>query len=141
MTNRVISFFETIGHELKSIFTSTTWEQKVLSTLAYTEPFIVGILTLADPAIAPFVTGVINAVVADLTTVKTIVQQGTVAPGSSEAVAITTALDSVKSNLNGLLADAHVKNSASVAKITAAVDLVNGEVDAILQEAPVAEAA
>lgn len=136
MTNRVIKFFELIGHDLKAIFTSTTWETKTLSTISYTEPFVLGILTLADPSIAPVVSGVLTGVTASLTTIKNIVAQGTVPAGSSKAQQVTAALQSVKDNLSGLLADAHVKNSAKITEITAAVNLVNGEVDAILADAP-----
>ena len=132
------TLFEAIGHDIKAIFTNTSWEKTVLATLAYTEPFVVGIRELVDPVAAPFVTGGLNAIVADLNTVKTVVQQGTVAPGSTDAAKVMAALDSVKANLNGILADANVKNSANISKITAAVSLVNGEVDAIIQNAPAA---
>jgi hypothetical protein len=132
----ISTFFEKIGHDLKEIFTSTTWEQKTLAAIAYSEPFLVGMLDLVDPTIAPLVSSVLAAVTSDLGTVKNVVSQGTVAPGSSAATEVVSALNSVKSNLSSLLTDADVKNSANVAKITAAVNLVNGEVDAILDEAP-----
>jgi hypothetical protein len=133
--------FEKIGSDFEGIFKglfSASFESKALAAISYTAPFLEGIVAIADPAIAPLVTAVVNGVTADLNTVKTVVQQGTVAPGSSEATQITAALNSVKTNLSGLLAEAGVKNSTKVAQITAAVGLVNGEVDAVLGEAPAA---
>ena len=95
----VKTFFEKIGTDIGDIFKkafSATWEQKVLSTVAYVEPFIDGILSLADPAIEPLVSKVVAAVVSDLTTVKTVVSQGTVAAGSTAAQQVTAALTSIQ---------------------------------------------
>lgn len=136
----VKTFFEKIGTDIKDVFKdlfSATWENKVLSVISYSEPFIAGILEIADPAIAPLVTAIMNKVTASLTTVKAIVAQGAVLPGSSEAATIATELGSVKANLAGLLADADIKNSVHAAEITNATNLVIGEVDAVLGEVPV----
>lgn len=136
MTNRVVKFFETVGHDLKSIFTTTTWEQKTLSIIGYVEPFLLGILTLTDPAIEPIVAVAMAGVTTALDDVRKTVQQGTVAPGSPEAAQVTAALTSVKANLSNLLTDAHIKNSAEVQKITEVVNLTNTAVDTILADAP-----
>lgn len=143
MTNVMVRFFDKIGHDVKLVFQdafSLTFEQKVLSTIAYTEPFVNGIVSLADPQILPVVEKVEAAVVGDLTTLKNLAQAGKVAPGSTAAQQVVAALGSIKSNLSALLADTGVKNSSKVTQITAAVNLINGEVDAILESAPPASA-
>jgi len=136
MTNVLVKFFEKIGHAFKQVFGSTTWETQAIATISYAEPIVIGILGFVDPLAVPFVTGIITAIVASLNTVKSVVQQGTVAPGSPASAKVAAELDSVKANLAALLADAHIKNSEKVAQITAAVNIVDGEVDAILGQAP-----
>ena len=137
------TFFEKIGTDIKDVFKdlfSVTWEKKVLGVVAYSAPFLEGILAIADPAIAPLVTKIINTITGALNTVQTIAAQGAVVPGSSDAVAIATALGAVKSNMAALLADADIKNSVHAAEITSAGNLVIGEVDAVLGEVPAAPA-
>jgi hypothetical protein len=140
MTNVIVKFFETIGHALKKVFGSTTWETQAIATISYAEPIVIGILGFVDPLAVPLVTGILTAIVSSLNTVKSIVQQGTVPAGSPAALKVTTELNSVKDNLSALLADAHIKNSEKIAQITAAVGIVNGEVDAILGQAPAVSA-
>lgn len=136
MTNAFVKFFEKIGHALKKVFGSTNWETQAISTISYAEPIVVGILGFVDPLAVPLVTGILTEIVASLSTVKALVKQGTVPPGSPASLTIVTELNSVKTNLAALLEDAHIKNSEKIAQITAAVNIVNGEVDAILGQAP-----
>lgn len=126
------SFFSKVEAELKKLFGSTTVEQKIQSVISYVAPIVNTIISLADPAIAPFVAGVISTVQSDLATVSVVVQGAAVSAGSTAAQTVTSALNSVKANLAGLLASAEIKNSAKVSQITAATNLVIGEVDAAL---------
>lgn len=130
------TFFEEVGAELKKLFKSTAWEQAALAVVTYVAPIAEGILTFADPAIEPLVANVVNVVKSDLATISVVVKQGTAAPGSPAAVAVTTALNSINTNLRGLLEVAEVKNSTKIAEITAAVNTITNEVDAALAALP-----
>jgi hypothetical protein len=132
------TFFEHIERVFKVVFTTTTWEKTALSTMNYVEPLVIGILSLTDPAIVPLVSEIMALVTRDINTVKTVVQQGTVAPGTPAAATVVAALQSVKDNLNGLLDEAEIKNSIKREQITSIVTLVNQEVDAVLVNAPLA---
>jgi hypothetical protein len=138
------TFFERVEDDLKSVFGklfSATWEQKVLIGLTQLDPFIEGVIAVVDPSIAPLVIGILNKVTDWLTEVKSLVAMGTVAPGSSEATQVTSALNSVKSNLAALLADSDIKNSTKVSEITAVVNMVDSEANVILANVPAAPAA
>ena len=138
----IVSFVEKVGSELKRLFKSTigssTFTKTVQATITYVAPILETILTLVDPAIAPIVARVIGIVQADLATVSVVVQHGKVAPGTPGAVAVETALNSIKENLSGLLAVAEVKNSSKIQEITASVNLNVGETDALLNSLPTA---
>lgn len=133
MTNRVITFFEKVGSTLKKLFTSHGWETKAIATINYVAPMVETIvaLTAGGPA-ATIVANVVNIVKADLATVATVCQDGMPAPGSTAAQTVTSALNSVKSNLTELLADADVKNSAKAEEITAVTTTIIGEANALL---------
>ena len=127
------SFFEKAGAELEKLFGGkASFEQKVQSVIAYVAPLVNTIVALADPAISPIVNGVISTVQSDLATISTVVTQGTAPAGSPAAQTATTALNSIKSNLSGLLTDVGVKNSASFTKIEAIANTIIGEIEAIL---------
>lgn len=129
------SFFSKVGQEIEKLFGGkASVEQKVQAVITYIAPLVNTIVTLADPAIAPLVSGVISTVQADLATVSTIVQAGTAVPGSTGSQSIITALTSVKNNFATLLADAGVKNSANFSKISAAANLIIGETEAVVSE-------
>lgn len=121
-----------MGKDIEKIFESTSWETKTLAAIGYAEPFIDGIVEMADPAIEPVVAKAMAEAVAGLQDVKNTIQQGTAAPGSSKAREVVAGLNSVKANLSSLLTDAQVKNSATSAKVTGAVNLVVGLVDAAI---------
>jgi hypothetical protein len=126
------TFFEKVGAEIEKLFGKAGLEQKIQAVITYAAPIVETIVTLADPPIAPLVNSVISIVQADLATVSAVVQGATPTPGSTTSQTITTALNSIKSNLSGLLTDAGVKNSTNFSKISAAVNLIIGEVDAVL---------
>jgi hypothetical protein len=131
------SFFDAIGHELERLFGSKTLEQQILGVVSYAAPIVETIvgLTAGGPAEA-LVAGVVNTVQADFATVSAVVQQGTVAAGSSTVTVIQTALNSIGTNLSGLLQAAEVKNSTKAAQITTEVNGVLGEIKALLANLP-----
>lgn len=134
----IVTFAEKLGSVIKRLFKATigssNFTKTVQGTITYVAPILETILTLVDPAIAAVVEKVIGIVQADLATVSTVVQHATVAPGTPGAVAIETALTSVKDNLSSLLDVAEIKNSAKITQITAAVNLIVGETDALLSQ-------
>jgi hypothetical protein len=127
------TFFEKVGTEIEKLFGGkASLEQKIQSVIAFTAPLVNTIVTLADPSIAPQVSKAVTVVQSDLATISTVVQGSTVVPGSTGAQTAITALNSIKTNLNDLLTEAGVKNTAKFAQISAAANLVIGEVEAIL---------
>lgn len=136
------TFFEKVGHEIKQLFGKTTLEQEIQATINYGAPVLLTVLSFADPAAEPAVAKVVKIIQADLATISTVVQGAEVAPGSTAAQTVETALSSVVTNLSGLLQVAEVKNSAKSAEITSAVNLLSDEFNAVLVKlAPPAPAA
>jgi hypothetical protein len=131
----VKSFFEGVGKTLEKLFGAgaSTFEVKAQAVITYVAPLVTTIVQLtAGTAAATLVSNIMKTVQVDLATVATAVQAGTAAPGSHTYVVVTTALNSITSNLASLLAAAEVKNSGKVSEITAAVNLIVGEVEAVL---------
>jgi len=127
------SFAEKLGAELQKLFGKAGMEQVVQGVITYVAPILETITQLAGGSGAEaIVANIIKAVQADLATVSALVQGGTVAAGSTTAAAITTALNSVKTNLSSLLQDASIKNSGKVSAITTAANLIISEVEALL---------
>jgi hypothetical protein len=138
----VKTFFSKVWDEMEKLFTNgATYEKAIQSVITYAAPIVETIVGLAagGPA-AALVTRVISTVQSDMATVSVVVQQGTVAPGSTAATTCEAALNSIKTNLTSLLTAAEVKNSAKAADITNAVNLIVGEVDAALSGLPTAAA-
>lgn len=131
------TFFHKIEAEFIKLFKAApSYEQKVQSVIALVGPIVVGVIGMADPAIAPEVNTVMRTVQSDLATVSALTQAGQVAPGSTGAVTVETALNAIKDNTSGLLALAEVKNSTKVSEITSAVNMIVGEMDAMLTALP-----
>src|ERR1700677_1085948 len=121
------TFFEKVGAELKKLFTSTTVEQQIQSTITYAAPLVEGILALVDPAVVPLISGIISTVKSDLATVSTVVQGSTLATGSSALATVKAAISSVNTNLASILDLAEVKNSTKAADVTATITTLTGE--------------
>lgn len=126
------TFFDKVGAVLEKFFGSSGLEQKIEATITYIAPLVNTIVKLVDPALAPEVAAAITLIQADLATASTVVQEGTVAPGSTAEQTVTTALTSVQTNLTTIITDAGVKNSASFTEIDAAGNLILGELQAML---------
>jgi hypothetical protein len=114
------------------------WEQKAQSMVAYVGPFVVAIVGIADPAAAPAVGNVMKMVQGDLATISAVTHSATTSSGSSAAMTVRTAMDSIKNNLAGLLAMAEIKNSAKAGQITSVVTLITAEMDAVVPSIPAA---
>lgn len=125
------SFFDKVGNEIEKLFGGkASLEQKIQATITYVAPVLNTIVGLADPAVEPLVSKVISTVQSDLATVSTVVQGATVAPGSTDEQRLVAALNSIRTNLSGMLTAAEVKNTSKFNEIEAATNLVIGEVEA-----------
>lgn len=133
MSNPVVSFFEKVGKEFVSIFKkSPTYVQLLQAAVTYLGPIAVAILAIVDPLAVPEATSILGIIQADLATLSMVAKSGQVAPGSTAAMTIETALNSIQTNSAALLELAGIKNSEKASQITALVTLVNSEAQALL---------
>jgi hypothetical protein len=126
-----MSFFKDIEAIFKKVFGSTNWEQTAETTITVAAPMLETIVALAagGPAAAA-VTGVVKQVQNDLAATTMLLRS---ASGPTVKQKISNLITGINANLQTLLADADVKNSAKAAEITAAVNGISGELQAILQ--------
>lgn len=127
----VKSFFHKLFGELPS------WEKTVSSTLTLLAPLTEEIVTVSagEPAAAE-VQSVVGEVQKDMSTVAAVASGAAGSPSATTYQAATTALNSIKSNLGGLLTAGHIKDPAKAQKITGIANTIIGEVEAILSEIP-----
>jgi len=133
-----MSFFKGIESFFKKLFGSTNWEKTASTTLALVGPLTEEIVALSagEPAAAE-VQSIITEVQSDLALVSGVVSGATPASASPSLISTATnSLNSVKSNLSGLLAAGHIKDPAKVAQVTGLVNTIVGEVEAILSAMP-----
>ena len=133
------SFFSKVAAFFKKALSNTQWEQTVITTLNIVGPLIQSIIAMtAGEAAAASVGAVMSEVSRDLATIMGLVQTYELGDHATISGRITTLADEVKANLAGLLAAGHVKNDATVSKLSAIVTAVNGELDAVVKSLPVA---
>lgn len=125
-------FFKKLAH-------SNTWERSVSTTLNLIAPLTEEIVTLtAGEAAATEVQSIVTQVQNDLALVSGVVS-GAESGAAANPTALGTAqsaLQSVSSNLSGLLAAGHIKDPATLTKVTSTVDMIVGEIEAILKAIP-----
>lgn len=130
-----VSFFARVKTELKLLFVHTPgWEASAAATLTYLAPMVETVVTLADPAVAPLVTAIIQRVQSAMAAAAVVMKDAGPTP------TLVTYLNAVNVDLSQVLSAAHVSDPATLAKITALVSTVTGEVNAIMQEATAAKA-
>ncbi|MFL6314789.1 MAG: hypothetical protein ACJ71W_22010 [Terriglobales bacterium] len=128
--------FHKIGGFFTKLFGGVpSWTQKASAAISYAAPLLTGILALTTgPEYSEEVGNIVAETQSDLALAAALVSG---AHGTGVAPAgLQSSLQSVKDNLTGLLAAGHIKNPATLTKVTAVVGLVNGELDAILQNLP-----
>ena len=133
-----MSFFSSVKSFFHKLFGSLpSWEKSASSTLTLLAPLTEEIVALAagEPAAAQ-VQSVIGEVQKDMATVAAVTSGAAGAPSATSYQTATTALNSIKSNLSGLLSAGHIKNADTLSKVTGIVNTVVGEVEAILSEIP-----
>jgi hypothetical protein len=131
------TFWHKVEAALKKIFGSSTWEQTAISVLTYAGPILQTVVALAagGPAEA-LVAAAIATAKSDLGVAAAIVNGVTSTPAPNEVALFVNSMNSIKSNLTGLLTAAEVKNSGKQAEITSAVNLIVDEIDACVAHAP-----
>lgn len=130
---KIKTFFEHIYDFLKAhLGSAASFEHTAATAISIAKPLLNTLLVLtAGEPIADKVAGVVKQVTTDLNDTSAILS-------GAEAGGLTLAgvLESVKSNLGTLLADADVKNSTKATQIEGVVNTIVGEVEAILAAAP-----
>ena len=128
------SFFTRVKTELKRLFVhAPSWEASAAATLMYLAPMVETVVTLADPAAAPWMTAMLERVQSAMAAAVVVMKDAGPTP------TLVTYLNAVNADLSQVLSAAQVKDPAILAKITALVGTVSGEVNAILQEATAAK--
>jgi len=124
----VFHFFENLGH-------SNKWEKAANATIGIIGPLTERIVEMtAGEAAAGEVKNIISQVQNDLGVVAGVVGAASANNASADPSLLSTvfaACNSVKSNLSGLLAAGHVKDTATMTKVTSTVNTIVGEIDAI----------
>ena len=111
------------------------------STLKYVAPLVEGIATATmGEAASAEIKAIITETQTDLATAAMFLPEVST-PGSSAGATVTNLLSSVQSNLKGLLAAGHIKNTATISKVTGVVDVITGELGAVISSLPSATAA
>ena len=138
-----MSFFASVKSFFHKLFGSLpSWEKSASSTLAFAAPLVEEIVALSagEPAAAE-VQSIVSEVQKDMATVATVVSGAAGEPSATSYQTATTALNSIKTNLTGLLTAGHVKNPDTLAKVTGITNTIIGEAEAILSEMPAPTAA
>jgi len=132
------SFFSKVKSFFEKVFGSGNWERTVGSVITIVAPLVETLvaLTAGEPE-ATEIQSVVNQVQSDLAAVAALATSVTPASGATTYQQIGTVLNGVKTNLASLLAAGHIKDTATLTKVTAIVDTVVNEVEAILSEVPV----
>lgn len=133
-----MSFFSKVKSFFHQLFGALpSWEKSVSSTLTLLAPLTEEIvaLTAGEPA-AKEVQAVVGEVQKDMATVAAVTAGAAGSPSATTYETASTALNSIKSNLGGLLAAGHIKNPVTLTKVTETVNTVIMEVEAILSELP-----
>src|ERR1700677_1165321 len=128
-----MSFFKKLEDWFKELGHAQTWEKTAVTSIKVVAPLLNTLLVLtAGEPIAAKVSDGVNQVLSDLGAASVVLSDAQTANG----VSVTSFLDSVKINLQTLLADADVKNSTKAEQVTGVLNTVIGEVEAILSAAP-----
>ena len=126
----VSSIFKSIESWFGKVFKNApAWNVIALSTLNVVAPLIETVVSLAEPAFAPVVTGIFTQIQTDLGSASALLAAG-------NANGLTGLLNSIKSDFSTLLTEAHITDPASVAKAQAAEASITSELEAIIAAIP-----
>jgi len=126
-----MSFLTSVESFFKKYFANTSWTQTASAAIALTAPSLEALVLAATNAEdAASIQKVVSEVQTDLGVVSQLLVQAQ--GGTDVKTTITNVLTSVNANLAGLLEAGHIKDEATVTKITALVKAVTGELEAVL---------
>ena len=132
-----MSFFHSISTFFsRTVHSSAQWTQVASTTLTLTAPLVQTIAVLvAGNESGAETTKVIQEIQRDFTTAASLIADAH--SGKSGATEqLQSVLTSINTNLNGLLAAGHVKDAATLQKLTVGVNAITAEVNAILAVIP-----
>ena len=126
------SFFKKVGEEVESLFKhAASIETKIQQTVLYIAPFAIELIDIAFPQVSDEAAPIIKAIEGGLGTLSTVAKGASIAPGSSESAIALAAVNSVNTNIAGLLSLAQIKDPATQTKATQLSNLITGELDAV----------
>jgi len=127
-----MSWFTKVENEFKKLFSKVpTWQQTASGAITITAPLLEELIAqTAGESTAAEVTSVINEVQTDLATVSALIK------GTGSTATLSGVLESIKTNLSGLLTAGHIKDAATLTKVTGIVNTVIAEVEAIASVVP-----
>lgn len=131
--DKVKSFFEHIGEWLKDhLGDAQTVEHQAATAIAVFSPLLNTIITLtAGSAIAAKATSYVAAIQTKLANASALLSGAETMVVSGSPITLDSVLSGIKSDMAEFLADAGVKNSTEIAKITSVCNTIIGEVEAI----------
>jgi hypothetical protein len=128
------SFFSKVAHVFGNIFSKApSVLQTARSVIGFVGPLVTGILPLVGGEEYAAETGkIIAEIESDLATAGTLISQAHGAPSTDALTTISNSLVAANNNLGALLSAGHIKDPATVAKVTAVVNTVTGELQAVV---------
>jgi hypothetical protein len=139
--SKIGTFFHGIKSFFEKLFGSAHLGRTISGTIKIAAPLVESIVEMtAGEGASNEIKSIVNEVQGDLAAAATLATSVTAEPDSANLVKVETILNGVKSNLGAILSAGHIKNAATVDKVTNVVNLVTGEIEAILSELPTAAA-
>lgn len=127
------TFFQRIGAFFKKVFANSTVENEIITAMKVAGPMIAGVVGMCEGEAAQAeITSVVNEVVTDFAAACTLTQevQAGTAPGGMASV--QNILQDAQSNLGTLLTAGHIKNTATLQKVSITVNSVIGSIQGLL---------
>lgn len=129
MSNKIVTFFETVDGWLKTHFKQLpAQEVQVSSAVNYIVPFVEELDTLADPELAIIVNPILDRIKVGLAALATTIKASKTPTGSANVQSIVSSL---AANATALETAFQVKDPASQQKVTSTLQLISGEIQAI----------
>ena len=124
-----LSFFARVKAELRKLFVHVPgWEASAAATLTYLAPVVETVVTLADPAAAPLVNGIIEKVKSAMAAAAVVIKSAGPTP------TLVTYLNAINDDIAQVVSAAQVKDPETAQKLNAIVGTITGEINAIVAE-------
>lgn len=124
------SFFGKIKSFFSKFFNKVpSWSQHLSAVLSFVAPLTEGILQAFDPTVAPEAHQIIAEVQTDLAVAGAVASQS---HGATPPETLVNTITSINTNLSELLTAGHIKDPATLAKVTGISNIITGELTAVL---------